>query len=87
MLEKYKVPLLLSGHTHMYERSLKNGVNYVVAGPAGGKPNKPSDKNPYKVAFDQNALTFTKIKISNKLIFIETYNEENRLIDSTTISL
>lgn len=87
MLEKYKVPLLLSGHTHMYERSFKNGVNYVVAGPAGGKPNKPSDKNPYKIAFDQNALTFTKIKISNKLLFIETYNEENRLIDSTTINL
>lgn len=87
MLEKYKVPLLLSGHTHMYERSFKDNVHYVVAGPAGGRPNSPSDKNPYKVFGDSKALTFTKLIVSKKQISIETFNEANLLIDQLTIPL
>ncbi len=87
MMEKYKVPLLLSGHTHMYERSFKSGVHYLVAGPAGGKANKPSFGNDYKVTFDENALTFTKLKVSKEKITAETYNESNVLIDSFEINL
>ncbi len=87
LLEKYKTPLVLSGHTHMYERSLKDGVNYIVAGPAGGKPNTPSANNPYVKYFDTNARTFTKIKYSNKVFTIETYNEQNILLDNLIINL
>lgn len=85
LVEKYKIPLVLSGHTHMYERSFKDGVHYLVAGPAGGKPNKPSGNNPYVKYFDTNARTFTKIKYSNKVFTIETYNEENLMIDTLVI--
>lgn len=85
LVEKYKVPLVLSGHTHMYERSFKDGVNYLVAGPAGGKPNHPTGNNPYVKFFDKDARTFTKIKYSNRVFHIETYNEENVLIDSLVI--
>jgi predicted phosphodiesterase len=85
-LEKYKVPFILSGHTHMYERSFKDGVHYIVAGAAGGRPNKPSGHNPYVKFFDKDARTFTKIKYSNKVFTIESYNEENVLIDSLVIA-
>ena len=87
LAQKYGVKLILSGHTHMYERSFKDGVNYLVAGPAGGKSNKPSGKNPYVQKIDPFALTFTKIKYSNKTLLIETFNQENALIDKLLINL
>lgn len=87
LAEKYKVPLVLSGHTHMYERSYKDGINYIVAGPAGGRANSPSSQNRYVKFFDKDSLTFTKIKLVRKVFTIETYNQENRLIDSLVIDL
>ncbi|RPJ71841.1 MAG: hypothetical protein EHM20_14295, partial [Alphaproteobacteria bacterium] len=87
LIEKYKIPLVLSGHTHMYERSFKDGIHYVVAGPAGGRPNKPSYENEYVKFLDFQSLTFTKIKLAKKVFNIETYNQENKLIDSVSINL
>ena len=87
MAEKYGVKLILSGHTHMFERSYKDGVNYLVAGPAGGRANKPTFKNPYKQNFDSNSLTFTKIRYSNRTFKLETYNQDNVLIDQLFVNL
>lgn len=87
LVEKYGVKLVLSGHTHMFERSFKDGVNYLVAGPAGGRANKPSLTNKYQQSFDANALTFTKIKYSNKTFRLETYNQDNALIDQLFVNL
>ena len=87
LVEKYGVKLVLSGHTHMYERSLKDGVNYLVAGPAGGRVNKPSSKNEYAVVLEPNVLTFTKLKYTNKNFKIETFNQDNVLIDQLSLSL
>lgn len=81
LVEKYKVPLVLSGHTHMYERSYKDGIYYLVAGPAGGKANNPSYKNKYRQMIDPDALTFTKIKVMNKMFTLETFNQDNKMID------
>ena len=87
LVEKYGVKLVLGGHTHMFERSFKDGVNYLVAGPAGGRINKPTLKNKYMQSFDSNALTFTKIKYSNKTLRIETFNQDNIIIDQLFINL
>ena len=87
MAEKYGVKLILSGHTHMFERSYKDGVNYLVAGPAGGRANKPTFKNPYKQNFDSDSLTFTKIRYSNRTFKLETYNQDNVLIDQLFVNL
>jgi predicted phosphodiesterase len=85
LVEKYNVSLVLSGHTHMYERSLKKGIHYLVAGPAGGKPYTPTRKNEYGQFLDKDSLTFTKIKVTQTNFLIETYNQDNRLIDSFTL--
>ena len=87
VMEKYGVPLLLSGHTHMYERSLKNNIHYIVAGPAGGKANTASDENPFKIILDEKSLTFTKLRVSKTKILVETFNESNILIDQVSIPL
>jgi predicted phosphodiesterase len=81
LLEKYGVKLFLAGHTHMYERSLRNGITYLVAGPAGGRINSPSFKNPYVQYINSDVLSFTKITFREGTFFIKTYNEENEIID------
>jgi predicted phosphodiesterase len=85
LAEKYKAAFILSGHTHMYERSLKDGIKYIIAGPAGGRAFKPSAKNKYIQFIDKDSLTFTKIKLSHKVFSIETYNQDNKMIDSLEI--
>ena len=87
LAEKYGVKLILSGHTHMFERSYKDGVNYLVAGPAGGRANRPTFSNKYRQNFDNKSLTFTKIKYSNKTLKLETFNQDNVLIDQLLINL
>lgn len=87
LVEKYGVKLVLSGHTHMYERSLKDGVHYIVAGPAGGRANKPTMSNKYVQFFDSSVLTFTKIKYSNNALKIETFSQDNALIDQVNINI
>lgn len=88
LVEKYGVKLVLSGHTHMYERSFKLGVNYLVAGPAGGRPaTKIVYPNKYSLKLDKEALTFTKFKYTKKKFKIETFNQDNILIDELTLNL
>ena len=71
----------------MFERYFKDGVNYLVAGPAGGRVNRATLKNEYQQVFDAKSLTFTKIKYSNKTFKLETYNQDNILIDQLFINL
>lgn len=87
LLREYGIKLVLSGHTHMYERSYKDGVHYVVAGPAGGRINDPSYKNKYKVYINPNILTYTEFKVFDGLIEMKTWNENNQLVDSVLIDL
>jgi len=49
LFEQYGVDMVLSGHNHHYERSLKDGIYYIVTG-GGGAPlnNFPNiNLNPY----------------------------------------
>lgn len=87
LFREYNIPLVLSGHTHMYERSYRDGVHYVVAGPAGGRINKPSFKNKYQRYFNPNVLTYTEITVSNGLIDVCTFDEQNNQIDKVQITI
>ncbi|PIP95941.1 MAG: hypothetical protein COW00_01750 [Bdellovibrio sp. CG12_big_fil_rev_8_21_14_0_65_39_13] len=87
LLREYGIKLVLSGHTHMYERSFKDGVHYVVAGPAGGRVNDPSYKNKYKVYMNPDILTYTEFKVFDGLIEMKTWNEKNELVDKVLIDL
>ena len=55
LFEKYKVDLVLNGHVHIYERSYKNGVNYVTVGPAGGKMGVKGGEDDYLMHHDRSA--------------------------------
>lgn len=61
MFERYGVDLVISGHDHDYERSVVNGVTYIVSG-GGGAPLYPrKNPNPYSVYFSRtlHAVSFT----------------------------
>jgi hypothetical protein len=49
LFEKYKVDLVLNGHVHIFETSVKSGVHYITAGPAGGKMGVYGGVDPYSV--------------------------------------
>ncbi|MEI6519530.1 MAG: metallophosphoesterase [bacterium] len=50
IFEKYKVDVVFAGHDHFYERSEKNGVQYIITG-GGGAPLYDTEvtKNPYRI--------------------------------------
>lgn len=51
LFERYRVPLVFAGHHHFYERSLKDGIQYITTAGGGGplyKDDRP-DCNPYRI--------------------------------------
>jgi 3',5'-cyclic AMP phosphodiesterase CpdA len=88
MLEKYKVKLMLSGHLHMYERSEKDGITYMIAGPSGGINNVISYKNPFSVFIRQFTTTFSVLKVLSDRIEVLTYEgARGTVIDAFAVKL
>ncbi len=44
LFEKFGVALVLNGHDHIYYRTIRNGITYIVTG-GGGAPLYPTDPN------------------------------------------
>ncbi len=53
IFEQYGVDIVLSGHDHTYERSLVNGVNYIVTGGGGAELYSSKCDNKYQVHFEK----------------------------------
>lgn len=88
LLERHKsVKMVLSGHLHMYERSLKSNIVYLTAGPSGGINNVISYKNPYSVFIKQFTTTFSIIKYENDKLDVATYSGPKTVIDRFSVSL
>lgn len=49
LFEKYGVDLVMNGHVHLFETALKNGVHYLIVGPAGGKMGVYGNVDPYRL--------------------------------------
>jgi len=77
LFEQYDVDIVFNGHCHNYERSLKDGVYYIVTG-GGGAPLAPVDQydNPYRlyaervyhhcvIDIDAGTLTCRGVRASN----------------------
>ena len=47
LFEQYKVDVVLNGHVHLFETDYKNGIHYLIVGPAGGKMGVYGNKDPY----------------------------------------
>jgi predicted phosphodiesterase len=84
VFRRHKVDIVFHGHSHFYERSRKNGVNYVITGSGGAGLHKATRKNPYRRKLVRTH-NFVLLSVNGKRLTVEAFNKENKLFDRFTI--
>lgn len=82
LFEMYGVDVVLNGHDHLYERSLKNGIPYVVTG-GGGAPlyKVNSSPNPYQVVA-KSTNHYMRLGIDERGIDLEAVDVQGKVFDA-----
>jgi acid phosphatase type 7 len=84
VLEKYQVPLVLSGHEHQYERThVRNGVTYIVSG-GGGRGTRPVGSSSF-TAFAEAVIHFLFVEIRGNRLTVHAIDGVGREFDQTVI--
>lgn len=84
ILEQYRVPLVLNGHEHDYERTKPiNGVTYVVTG-GGGRGTRPVGESSF-TAYSEDVLHFVFVEIEGDTLLLHAIDGVGREFDSTLI--
>jgi hypothetical protein len=84
LFEKHRVPLVLAGHDHNYERSKPlNGVTYVVTG-AGGVGTRPVGHSDF-TAFSESVCHFVYITIAGDTLTMHTIDGMGTEFDSLVL--
>lgn len=83
--EAYRVSLVLSGHDHVYVRSVKNGVTYIITG-GGGAPLYPVNQtaNPFQ-AYAAAAYHYLVFDVSETRLNGQAYDVAGTPFDSFAI--
>jgi predicted phosphodiesterase len=87
VFEEFGVDLVLVGHEHLFERIVRNGVTWLVAGPAAGKfsPRRPNAPQGSLLVLP-NKRTVTKVSVTKagiELITVEPGSGD--VLDRATI--
>jgi hypothetical protein len=80
LFEAYRVDVVLTGHTHIFERSVKNGIQYLVAGPAGGKMGVYGAENPYSI-HSFRKRTVTNFEVNDTDLRAVTLSIDGQILD------
>jgi 3',5'-cyclic AMP phosphodiesterase CpdA len=84
VLEKYQVPLVLSGHEHQYERTrVRNGVTYIVTG-GGGRGTRPVGSSSF-TAFAEAVIHFLFVEVRGNRLVLHAIDGVGREFDQTVI--
>jgi acid phosphatase type 7 len=84
VLERYQVPLVLSGHDHDYERTqVLNGVTYVVTG-GGGRGTRNVGESSF-TAFSEAVIHFVFVEIAGSRLVLHAIDGVGREFDQTVI--
>jgi acid phosphatase type 7 len=84
VLEKHRVPLVLSGHEHDYERTkAQNGVTYIVTG-GGGHGTRPVGSSSF-TAFSEETLHFVYVDITGNRLLLHAIDGVGREFDQLMI--
>ena len=81
-----KVPLVLSGHFHHYERLISNDINYIVSGGGSSTLYAQGETLPESKTFARKSH-FVYLEIYEDHINISAISVEGETIDQSTISL
>jgi predicted phosphodiesterase len=84
LLEEAGVDLVLNGHTHLFERSFKDGVHYLVGGPTGGIMGWFGGDNPF-ATFAHEARTVSHFTVSPDSLVVVTEDLNGNLLDELTL--
>lgn len=85
MLHGTQVKAVFSGHDHDYERSVYDGISYIVTGGGGAPLREERDSNPYKIVFEMCHHYLIANPSADKLSFY-AYDLDDRLIDSFSLT-
>ena len=84
ILEKHKVPLVLNGHDHDYERTTpQNGVTYVVTG-GGGVGVRPVGSSGF-TAFSDAVIHFVYVTVAGNELALHAIDGLGQEFDSLVI--
>ena len=84
LFEQYGVQIVFNGHDHDYERSLVNGVNYIVAG-GGGAPLRSVSGGPYTV-YAESTLHVVSISVDQHTLTSVGVRPDGTTFDGFTIT-
>jgi len=71
LFEKYGVDLVFNGHVHSYERSVKNGVTYVVTGGGGAPTGNLSSRFDFSRKAKGDSLHYVRVLVREKKIQLQ----------------
>lgn len=81
LYERYKVTAVLNGHDHMYERSVRNGIQYFVLGGGGAGLYDPGQTpNPYAVRAEKTR-NFALLTWRGGKLTLTARRDDNTLIE------
>jgi acid phosphatase type 7 len=81
IFEKYGVDLVFCGHDHLYERSVKDGVTYIITG-GGGAPRyqATAGRNPYSQK-TASALHFCRVHVDGNTLKVQAIRPDGAILD------
>ncbi|MCX6355667.1 MAG: metallophosphoesterase [Candidatus Aureabacteria bacterium] len=90
LLENYGVHIVFNGHAHIYERSLKNNISYIVTG-GGGGPLYGTGSSEIQ-QYTESTHHFCTVDLSGTSLHFQSWRkdeniEDGNLLDSFSITL
>jgi PKD repeat protein len=86
LYESNHVDMVFSGHDHLYERSYKNGVYYIVTG-GGGAPLYTPDQNPNPYQqYAEKTYHHCTIEVMGTALTLRAHHTDGSVFDSVVIS-
>ncbi len=84
LFEAYKVDVVLNGHNHIFERSQKSGIQYFVAGPAGGAMGYVAAPNEFSLK-TSHQRTITHFEVNEHHMRAVTFSVDGHILDDLTL--
>jgi len=86
LFERYGVDWVIHGHDHIYERSFKDGVTYIVAGGGGATPAFGGvTPNPYKIVTKSFTFCYTLLDLTPSGYSLKTFTPKGKKIDEVVV--
>jgi predicted phosphodiesterase len=87
LFERYNVDIVISGHSHVYQRGSKNGITYIVLGGGGGsleKEPKVADLGVFKKTVISHHYGVFEMKDSK--FQMKVFSDRDEIIDDFSIA-